>query len=112
MNKQGPAVACRRPASPELSAVTGQLSPIASRPPMKKSTDQRAVSLLLWIFAILAICQLTMQRSATIAIDELSVRVARRDPTRVFVAALDQVRGDLLNSSLLSVLGLALGLLG
>ena len=79
---------------------------------MKKSTDQRAVSLLLWIFAILAICQLTMQRAATVAIDDLSVRVSGRDSTRVFIAALDQVRGDLLGSSLLSILGLALGLLG
>src|SRR2546430_2393727 len=78
---------------------------------MKTTTDQRAVSLLLWIFAILAIGQLTLHHSATESVDEAEMRaVGRQFPA--LVHALESVRDDLLTSSLLSILGLALGLFG
>ncbi len=79
---------------------------------MKQTTDQRAVALLLWIFAILAIGQLTLHHSATETVDHVTVLTARHLSAPVLRRELESVRGDLTTSSLLSVMGLALGLLG
>ena len=79
---------------------------------MKPTTDQRAVTLLLWIFAILAIGQLTLHRSATDTVDHVSALTAGHIGAPAVRTDLESVRNDLVTSSLLSVLGLALGLLG
>ena len=79
---------------------------------MKQTSDQRAVALLLWIFAILAIGQLTLHHSATETVDHVSVLTAKHIAAPVLREDLESVRNDLVTSSLLSVLGLALGLLG
>ena len=79
---------------------------------MKQTTDQRAVALLLWIFAILAIGQLTLHHSATETVDHVSILTASHIAAPAIRRDIESVRGDLTTSSLLSVMGLSLGLLG
>jgi diguanylate cyclase (GGDEF)-like protein len=78
---------------------------------MKPTTDQRAASLLLWIFAISAMGQLALHYGASHALEEVHRLVGVPNRLHTVSGLLMGVRDDLLSSSLLAILGLALGLL-
>jgi diguanylate cyclase (GGDEF)-like protein len=78
---------------------------------MKPTTDQRAASLLLWIFAICAMGQLALHYGASRALEDVQRLIGQPVHLQTASRLLVAVRGDLLTSTLLAVLGLALGLL-
>src|SRR5690349_7038171 len=87
----------------------------------KRTYDQRAVSLFLWVFGIVALGQLALHRLSAQRIDDHVARVespaaiahtAEQRRTDARRALLEEVRGDMMSASLITSVGLLLTLLG